>query len=90
MGSIYRSIEPMKEKVCRDRSHNHDTISLIPKSSYLLSSFRGDAPSPNYEKTRFRKWRKLAIPDLSIWLINPINSIFVVANFFSREFNFNV
>ena len=31
----------MKEKVYRGRRHNHDTISLIPKSSYLLSSFRG-------------------------------------------------
>ena len=31
----------MKEKVYRDRSHNHDTISIIPKSSYFLSSSFG-------------------------------------------------
>ena len=31
----------MKEKVCRDRSQNHDTIPIVPKSSYFLPSSRG-------------------------------------------------
>ena len=31
----------MKEKVCQGRSHNHDTISIIPKISYFLSSSCG-------------------------------------------------
>jgi hypothetical protein len=38
----------MKEKVCQDRWHNHDTISIDSKSSYFLCSSRGGQSNYSY------------------------------------------
>ena len=44
----------MKEKVCRDRSHNHDTISIVSKSSYFLSSSRRERSKMTWGKDKIR------------------------------------
>jgi hypothetical protein len=47
----------MKEKVCQGRSHNHDTISIIPKISYFLSRSQGLADHLKVRRRQLYNWR---------------------------------